>query len=120
MQFATKIEENRDTLQAILRRLDMMEENMFTQEQAEALCAQHYKEQRRRLKNQFMQLRKSLTSFQEEQELQTPAVAFEMLPVTVSEEEQDVLVERQVAVEAAPYEASLVQRGIISLFLGTP
>lgn len=120
MQFATKIEENRDTLQAILRRLDVMEENMFTQEQAEALCAQHYKEQRRRLKNQFMQLRQSLTSFKEEQELETPAVALQMNPITVSEEEEDVLIERSVAVRTEPYEATLVQRGIISLFSSAP
>ena len=66
MQFATKIEENRDTLQAIIRRLDVMEANMFTQEQGEALCAQHYKMQKKRLKSQFTQLRESLTQIQEE------------------------------------------------------
>ena len=119
MQFATKIEENRDTLQAILRRLDIMEENMFTQKKAEALCAQHYKEQRKRLKNQFMQLRKSLTSEKQEQELQIPAVALQMHPITISEEEPDVLIERSVAVRSEPYEANLVQRGIISLFSST-
>ena len=120
MQFARKIEENRDTLQAIIRRLDVMEAAMFTREQGEALCAQHYKLQKRRLKNQFTQLRESLTNIEEKKRLETPAVAIQMLPVTVSEEEPDVLVERQVAVEAAPYEAALVQRGIISLFLNTP
>ena len=120
MQFATKIEENRDTLQAIIRRLDVMEANMFTQEQGEALCAQHYKMQKKRLKSQFTQLRESLTQIQEEKRLETPAVAFQMLPVTLSKEEPDILVERQVALTAAPYEADLVQRGIISLFLNTP
>ncbi len=119
MQFATKIEENRDTLQAILRRLDVMEENMFTQEQAEALCAQHYKMQRRRLRSQFMQLRESLMSEKAEQDLQIPAVAIQMHPLTVSEEEADVLIERSVAARTEPYEANLVQRGIISLFSST-